>query len=68
MVQIHSPRPFLLEPIIYRHTYSRGPSGLGPGGPRFKSNRYKYAISPFSHRLTLRLRDVRQHAELVQLV
>jgi hypothetical protein len=45
MVQIHSPRPFLLEPIIYRHTCSGRPPGLGPGGPRFKSNRSDYAIS-----------------------
>jgi hypothetical protein len=39
MVQIHSPRPFLLEPVIYRQTYSRRPPGVGPGGLRFRRMR-----------------------------
>ena len=39
MVQIHSPRPLLLEPAIYRLTNSRGAPGPGPGGQRSKSFR-----------------------------
>src|SRR5467141_2041298 len=35
----------ILEPVIYRQTYSRRPPGVEPGGLRFKSNRSDYAIS-----------------------
>ena len=45
MVQIHSPRPFLLEPIVYGQTYSRRPPGVGPGGRRSKSNRPDHGIA-----------------------
>jgi hypothetical protein len=36
VVQIHSPRPFLLEPIIYSHTHGGSAPGIGPGCRRFK--------------------------------
>jgi hypothetical protein len=37
VVQIHSPRPILLEPAIYRHREGRGAPGARPGGRWFKS-------------------------------
>src|SRR5271156_2302183 len=46
-VQILSPRPLPLEPIIYRFAYRRRPPGLGPGGRRFKSNHPADAIPRF---------------------
>jgi hypothetical protein len=49
MVQIHSPRPLLLEPAIYRLTNSRGAPGPGPGGRWFKSIRpHHYFPSQFN--------------------
>jgi hypothetical protein len=45
MVQIHSPRPSPVEPILYRHANRRRPPDVGPGGLRFKSKRSDYAIS-----------------------
>jgi len=37
MVQIHSPRPLLLEPTVYRHTNGWGAPGRGPGGQWLES-------------------------------
>jgi hypothetical protein len=45
MVQIHSPRPFLLGPVIYRQTYKPLTPCVGPGGRRSKSNRPDHAIA-----------------------
>jgi hypothetical protein len=46
MVQIHSPRPYLVEPIIYRLIRRHRPPGRGPGGRGgFKSDRHEQAIS-----------------------
>jgi len=58
MVQIHSPRPFLLEPVITDRLIAADRLVSDPGGLRFKSNRFRLRYFPFSHRLTLRLRDV----------
>jgi len=68
MVQIHSPRPSPVEPILYRHANRRRPPGVGRtrrSSVQIEALRLRYF--PFSHRLTLRLRDVRNRRKLSDL-
>ena len=68
MVQIHSPRPSPVEPILYRHANRRRPPGVGRtrrSSVQIEALRLRYF--PFSHRLTLRLRDVRNRRKLSNL-
>jgi hypothetical protein len=48
MVQIHSPRPILLEPMSYSNQKSLRPLGRGPGAWWFKSTRYVHAVAAIS--------------------